>query len=184
MFVTHDQEEALELADRVVVMSTGRIEQIGSPRAIYDHPQTPFVYEFLGSANRIPCRVRDGWLEIEGARLPVPDGHPGWQGDALLFVRPHDLGIARGFTDGIPARLETVVTTGPAYRLVCRVGQAERIVEVELARSRFEALRLRPGAPVVLQPREFGLFPNPEPEAAPSPRLHPVEPSHPREAVA
>ncbi len=106
VFVTHDQEEALELADRVVVMRDGRIEQVGSPRQIYDRPQTPFVYEFLGSANRIPCRVRDGWIEVEGARWPAPAGHAAGEGDALLFVRPHDLAVARGFTDGIPARLE------------------------------------------------------------------------------
>ena len=106
VFVTHDQEEALELADRVVVMRAGRIEQVGSPRAIYDHPQTPFVYEFLGSANRLPCRVRDGWIELEGARWPAAAGHAAGEGEALLFVRPQDLAVARGFTDGIPARLE------------------------------------------------------------------------------
>ncbi len=159
VFVTHDQEEALELADRVVVMRDGRIEQVGSPRAIYDHPQTPFVYEFLGNANRIPCRVRGGWIELEGARWPAAAGHAAGEGEALLFVRPQDLAVARGFTDGIPARLESVVTTGPAYRLVCRVGQAGHPVEVELTKSRFDALHLRPGAPVVLRPQEFGLFP-------------------------
>ena len=183
MFVTHDQEEALELADRVVVMREGRIEQVGSPRQIYDRPQTPFVYEFLGSANRIPCRVRDGWIEVEGARWPAPAGHAVGEGDALLFVRPHDLAVARGFTDGIPARLESVVTTGPAYRLVCRVGQAAHTVEVELTKSRFDALHLRPGTPVVLQPQEFGLFPasDSEPGAAAS---VPETISRPREAVA
>ena len=67
--------------------------------------------------------------------------------------------MARGFTDGIPARLESVVTTGPAYRLACRVGHGQLPVEVELTKSRFEALHLRPGAPLVLQPQDFGLFP-------------------------
>ncbi len=185
VFVTHDQEEALELADRVVVMREGRIEQIGSPRAIYDHPQTPFVYEFLGSANRIPCRLRHGRIEVEGARLPAPAGHEGWNGAAMLFVRPHHLEVARGFTDGIPARLETVVTTGPAYRLVCRLCASDQTVEVELAKSRFEALRLGPGARVMLQLQEFGLFrsPGPEPEALP-PILEPAEPSRQQAAVA
>ncbi len=74
MFVTHDQEEALELADRVVVMREARIEQIGSPREIYDHPATPFVYEFLGSANRLPCRVRAGFVEVAGGRFAAPPG--------------------------------------------------------------------------------------------------------------
>ena len=64
VFVTHDQEEALELADQVVLMREGKIEQIGSPRQIYDRPATPFVYEFLGSANRLPCRVRAGLVDV------------------------------------------------------------------------------------------------------------------------
>jgi sulfate/thiosulfate transport system ATP-binding protein len=183
VFVTHDQEEALELADRVVVMRNGGIEQVGSPRVIYDHPQTPFVYEFLGSANRIPCRVREGWIEVEGARWPAPAGHGAGDGEALLFVRPQDLAVARGFTDGIPARLDSVVTTGPAYRLVCRVGQAQLAVEVELTRSRFDALHLRPGVPIVLKPQDFGLFPAGDVESAASVSVSEAM-SRPREAVA
>ena len=66
VFVTHDQEEALELADRVVVMREGNIEQIGSPRQIYDRPATPFVFEFLGSANRLPCQVQAGRIDVAG----------------------------------------------------------------------------------------------------------------------
>ena len=164
-------------------MRDGRIEQVGSPRAIYDHPKTPFVYEFLGSANRIPCRVRDGRIELEGASWPAPATHAAGDGEALLFVRPQDLAVARGFTGGIPARLESVVTTGPAYRLLCRVGQAGYPVEVELTRSRFDALHLRPGAPVALQPQEFGLFRAVAVEpgaAAPVPEAM----SRPRQAVA
>jgi sulfate transport system ATP-binding protein len=74
VFVTHDQEEALELADQVVVMREGRIEQIGSPRQIYDHPATPFVYEFLGSANRLQGRVRAGLVDVAGGRFDLPYG--------------------------------------------------------------------------------------------------------------
>ena len=91
MFVTHDQEEALELADQVVLMREGRIEQIGSPREIYDRPATPFVYEFLGSANRLPCRVRAGLVDVAGGR----------------FDPPYGVGIADGAGDAVraPARL-------------------------------------------------------------------------------
>ena len=74
VFVTHDQEEALELADQVVLMREARIEQIGSPREIYDRPATPFVYEFLGSANRLPCRVRAGLVDVAGGRFDPPYG--------------------------------------------------------------------------------------------------------------
>jgi sulfate/thiosulfate transport system ATP-binding protein len=72
VFVTHDQEEALELVDQVVLMREGKIEQIGSPREIYDRPATPFVYEFLGSANRLPCRVRAGLVDVAGGRFDPP----------------------------------------------------------------------------------------------------------------
>ena len=76
MFVTHDQEEALELADRVVVMNEGRIEQVGSPREIYDQPATPFVYEFLGSANRLPCQVQAGRVDVAGGWSSRPTASP------------------------------------------------------------------------------------------------------------
>ena len=69
VFVTHDQEEALELADRIVVMNEGRIEQIGSPEEVYDHPATPFVYEFLGHANRFECVVEGGSAFVCGAPI-------------------------------------------------------------------------------------------------------------------
>ena len=75
VFVTHDQEEALELADQVVLMRDGQIEQIGSPRQIYDRPATPFVYEFLGSANRLACRVRAGLVDVAGGRFEFAVRH-------------------------------------------------------------------------------------------------------------
>ena len=88
VFVTHDQEEALELADQVVLMREGQIEQIGSPREIYDRPATPFVYEFLGSANRLPCHVRAGRIDVAGGRFEPPFGIGIADGPAWLFVRP------------------------------------------------------------------------------------------------
>ena len=71
IFVTHDQEEALELADRVVVMNDGRIEQIGTPEELYHHPATPFVYNFLGNVNLFHGRVEDGRVYIRGTPIPV-----------------------------------------------------------------------------------------------------------------
>jgi sulfate transport system ATP-binding protein len=104
LLVTHDQEEALELADRIVLMSQGRVEQVGTPTEIYTQPATPFVLEFLGEANRIPCRLIGTRLEA----LSAPGhglGHVLGQGldpvadrlaaddPVMLFVRPHDLGL-------------------------------------------------------------------------------------------
>ena len=160
VFVTHDQEEALELADQVVLMREARIEQIGSPREIYDRPATPFVYEFLGSANRLPCRVRAGLVDVAGGRFDPPYGVGIADGAAMLFVRPHDLAVEpAGRAEGMPATLTSAMTTGPTFRLRLKLEQVEAEVEAEMARTRFDALGLAPGASVRLRPLEFGLFP-------------------------
>jgi sulfate/thiosulfate transport system ATP-binding protein len=159
IFVTHDQEEALELADQVVVMRQSRIEQIGSPREIYDRPATPFVYEFLGSANRLPCHVHAGRVDVAGGRVEAPFGSAIADGPAWLFVRPHDLAVEpAGRAQGMAATLTSVMTTGPTYRLQLKLTQADAEVEAEMAKSRFDVLGLAPGALVQLRPREFGLF--------------------------
>ena len=177
IFVTHDQEEALELADQVVVMRESRIEQIGSPREIYDRPATPFVYEFLGSANRLPCHVRAGRIDVAGGRFAAPFGSGIADGPAWLFVRPHDLAVApAGYTQGMAAALTSVMTTGPTFRLQLKLEQADAEVEAEMAKSRFDALRLAPGAAVRLTPLEFGLFPADPTDAhfaVPSPQAYP-----------
>jgi sulfate/thiosulfate transport system ATP-binding protein len=160
VFVTHDQEEALELADQVVLMREGQVEQVGSPREIYDRPATPFVYEFLGSANRLPCRVRAGLVDVAGGRFDPPYGVGITDGAAMLFVRPHDLAVEpAGRAKGMPARLISVMTTGPTFRLQLKLEQGEAEVEAEMAKSRFDALGLAHGASVKLRPLEFGLFP-------------------------
>jgi sulfate transport system ATP-binding protein len=167
VFVTHDQEEALELADQVVLMREGQVEQIGSPREIYDRPDTPFVYEFLGSANRLPCRVRAGLVDVAGGRFDPPYGVGIADGAAMLFVRPHDLAVEpAGRSQGMPATLTAVMTTGPTFRLRLRLEQGEAEVEAEMAKSRFDALGLAPGNPVTLRPLEYGLFAAPEADSA------------------
>ncbi|GAB0116302.1 sulfate/molybdate ABC transporter ATP-binding protein [Acidisoma sp. 7E03] len=98
LLVTHDQEEALELADHIVLMAQGRVAQIGTPADLYSRPATPFVLEFLGEANRLPCRIGEaGAALLEGTSVVISHstetGHPlAWPGQALtLYVRPHDL---------------------------------------------------------------------------------------------
>ncbi|MFM2043998.1 MAG: sulfate/thiosulfate transporter [Pseudomonadota bacterium] len=112
VFVTHDQEEALELADRVVVMSQGRIEQVGTPREVYERPATAFVYDFLGDANRLEVEVRDGLVRLANGH-PVGRAETG-DGTGILFVRPHEIAVERGGDD---ARLIHVATTGATERL-------------------------------------------------------------------
>src|SRR5919108_4240548 len=94
VFVTHDQEEALELADRVVVMSQGRIEQIGAPAEVYDTPATAFVFDFLGNVNRLPCRIENGLAML--ARIPLSlERVDAIDGPAVAFVRPHDVDLLK-----------------------------------------------------------------------------------------
>jgi sulfate transport system ATP-binding protein len=117
IFVTHDQDEAFELADRVVVMNDGKIEQIGSPADIYDQPATEFVYEFLGGANRLPCRVEAGVALVAGTRLTT-DLPRDFSGDAVAFVRPHEIGVTRpnGHIDDV-AHVRSILPIGPDARL-------------------------------------------------------------------
>jgi ABC-type sulfate/molybdate transport systems ATPase subunit len=91
VFVTHDQEEALEVADRVVVMNHGKIEQIGSPDEVYSSPASPFVYQFLGNVNVFHSRVQGGYAEVERHAAAEK---------ATAFVRPHDIDIAHQAADG------------------------------------------------------------------------------------
>jgi sulfate transport system ATP-binding protein len=115
IFVTHDQDEALELADRVAVLNEGRLEQVGTPDEIYDDPASPFVMAFVGDTTRLPVTIRDGqaWLgdRPTGLRVRSVDG------PANLFVRPSDLAIGTDETQGHPGVVTSSHRSGNAYRL-------------------------------------------------------------------
>jgi sulfate transport system ATP-binding protein len=147
VFVTHDQEEAMEVADRVVVMNHGRIEQQGTPDQVYDHPATPFVLQFLGDVNLFHGRLAAG---------------SGVDSD-VSYVRPHELEIvATAGADTWPVTLSQTLTVGPNTRIEFKRDGAEGYVDVELPRSAFTALReqvrLEPGARVHLRPRRITRF--------------------------
>lgn len=148
VFVTHDQEEALEVADRVVVMNHGRIEQIGSPDEVYSSPASPFVYQFLGNVNVFHERVHGGYAEVE---------RPEQSSGATAFVRPHDIEIAhQAMENALAATVEHVHPIGPVVRVeLLREGE---IVEVELSRERHEALQLAAGQAVWFRPRQMKVF--------------------------
>jgi sulfate transport system ATP-binding protein len=156
VFVTHDQEEALELADRVVVMSEGRIEQVGTPRTVYDDPATPFVYEFLGNANRLECRVTGGAVEIGGARIQLPQANVP-DGPAIAFVRPHDLLIDGERASHIPATVRHQSDNGPLLRVELELATGQ-VVEAEAVRHAGEASGLKAGQRVGLMPRQIKVF--------------------------
>ncbi len=140
VFVTHDQEEALELADRVVVMSQGRIEQIGSPADVYDNPASAFVYEFLGQVNRFDCTVDGGLAHIGNGALAIPtDGDV--RGAAIAYVRPHDLAVTPAV--GGPGRVSGIHVVGPDARVEIELGGL--FLEAEMDRERFTSLGMALG---------------------------------------
>lgn len=150
VFVTHDQEEALEVADRVVVMHKGHIEQSGTPDEVYSAPATPFVYRFLGNVNVFRERVHGQWAEVDRA----PEGA---RDEALAFVRPHDIEILRQpETGALVARIVHVQAIGPVVRV--EVEHQGEVFEVELTRERHAELALDLGEVVWLRPRKLSVF--------------------------
>jgi len=152
VFVTHDQEEAMEVADRIVLMNHGRIEQEGSPDEVYDRPKTPFVLQFLGDVNLFHGR-RGG--------LSLPAGNA--EASEVSYVRPHEVDIvSEADSSTWPATLAHVLTIGPNTRLEFRRDGDQSLVDVELSRETWIALRnrlaLRPGSQVHLRPRRVTRF--------------------------
>jgi sulfate transport system ATP-binding protein len=158
VFVTHDQEEALEVADRVVVLNEGRIEQIGTPESVYDHPASPFVYEFLGDVNLFHGRVHEGEAQIGDARIIWPEQSP--QDSAVFYVRPHEINITRTAesTAALAATIRDIRTLGATVRIELERRDGQGLVEAELARDQSNALGLTRGELVYLQPGRLKLF--------------------------
>ncbi len=162
LFVTHDQEEALELADRVVLMNRGRIEQVGPPQDVYDHPATAFAYEFLGHVNRLACVRDDDRLTFPGGELTLPATMNGEANDAIAYVRPHDVEIFAGpVMVGTPATVLYVSGAGPFIKVELVLpagGSDETIIEADLSREEYRKLNLKAGQPVFIRARKARVF--------------------------
>ncbi len=160
VFVTHDQEEALEVADRIVVMNKGKVEQIGTPAQIYDEPASPFVYQFIGNVNLFHSRVHAGFARIGAAELPVDEHAHANEAAALAYVRPHDIEIQRE-PDGNSAfrvRVGHIHTIGPVVRLELHREDESEIIEAELSRERHRELQVQVGDSVWVSPRSVRVF--------------------------
>jgi len=158
VFVTHDQEEALEVADRVVVMNHGKVEQIGTPQEVFDKPGTPFVMGFLGNVNVFHGRVEDGRAHLG----PLSVAYPAHNGASALpaqgFARPYELELAREAAgDGFWATLRHVNPAGAVVKLELEDGEA-RLVQVETSREQFEALHPTTGERLYVKPRQVRVF--------------------------
>jgi sulfate transport system ATP-binding protein len=157
VFVTHDQEEALELADRVVVMNRGRIEQIGPPNEVYDRPASAFAYEFLGNVNRFDCRIGDGRAVFPGGEIAVPHDLPD-ASRAVAYVRPHDVEIFAGrVMSGLAATVRYISAAGPLAKVEVATHDG-RLIEVELSRPQLHALALQVGQRVYIRARKARVF--------------------------
>jgi sulfate transport system ATP-binding protein len=135
VFVTHDQEEALEISDRVVIMKSGKIEQVGTPDEVYHSPASPFVYEFLGDVNR-------------------------FQGRQLAYARPHEIEVflETAGDDCIPVTVDHVVARGSFVRVELLTGGDDRTIEADLTRERLQELSLTKGQRVFVRPTTLRTF--------------------------
>jgi sulfate transport system ATP-binding protein len=150
VFVTHDQEEALDLADRVAILKDGRIEQVATPLDLYQHPASAFVHDFLGGAVHLPGEVIDGMLAVDGWRTPAPQGSPA--GPIVLAVRGEDLILS---DEGLETKILTVSPRGPRTRVGIEIeGQA-----LDLERPAHDPIsELAAGQTVRLRPDLIHLF--------------------------
>ncbi len=148
VFVTHDQEEALEVADRVVVMNNGRIEQVGAPDDVYNYPATPFVYNFLGNVNLFHGRIDDGKAYINAKET----GH-------VVYVRPHLLEIDRQPNGGshFRARIKHINSAGPLVKVEA-VAEWGDPVHIEMSQERFKSLQLTKDEAVFIIPKDVKIF--------------------------
>jgi sulfate/thiosulfate transport system ATP-binding protein len=130
IFVTHDQDEALDLADEVAVMNAGRIEQMDVPETVYAQPKTAFVAEFLGGSNRLRGQVSGGRFLVDGVALPL-NGTQAPDGETIAYVRPHEFAFAANGEPAIPATVTSVLAAGSAVRIDCLRPSGE-VLEVAL----------------------------------------------------
>jgi sulfate transport system ATP-binding protein len=160
IFVTHDQEEALEVADRIVVMNEGRIEQAGTPDEVYDNPANPFVFDFLGSVNLFHGRVENGEAHVEGAGVVTSVGPEARDGKAVAYVRPHDILVqrVRQTNDQIETELHLVQKSGPVVRLELMRLDTGAVVEAELTKEDYVRLSPARGERLFVSPKNVRIF--------------------------
>ncbi len=155
IFVTHDQEEALEVANRVVVMDKGRIEQIGTPGEVYDQPATAFVHGFIGESIVLPVQVDEGRVRLDGKVLNIAsDGAK--CGPSKLFVRRHDMQVGPVGSGVLEGAVKRVRTFGPTQRAEVALSSDNggTLIEIDAPRDR----ELRTGDMIGLHPRRYRIF--------------------------
>lgn len=160
IFVTHDQEEALEVADEIVVMNQGKVEQVGTPAVVYNRPATPFVYRFLGNVNLFHGRVHKGFLETGDAAFDAPGHHDAHDTPGTAYVRPHDIDIERytSGAKGLVVRLERVHAIGPLAQLELKRSDNAELIEAVISQEQLMQLQLKENESLVIRPRQVHIF--------------------------
>ena len=159
LFVTHDQEEALEVSDRVAILRAGKIEQIGTPEEIYDQPASPFIYDFLGNVNLFRGRMKDGAVVIGDTEFVPPETDGGSTADTVAFVRPHDIRITReagGKT--FLARIVRCNAAGPLANLELVRLEGGAHFTAQLSKEEFQSLQLKNGEEVFVELKNVKIF--------------------------
>ncbi len=160
IFVTHDQEEALDVADRIVVMNEGRIEQVGSPEEVYDTPNNPFVFDFLGNVNIFPGRLHNGKLSDGSIAVDAPEFSKFEHTDAVGYVRPHDIHI--DYEDPLNEAVESTVvylhSVGPLVRVELRRNDTNEYLEAEIPKELYRNLNIKIKDIVYVKPKQLKVF--------------------------
>ena len=166
VFVTHDQEEALEVADRVVLMNRGVVEQVGTPQDVWEHPASAFAYGFLGDVNLFHGRAHEGRLLLHGTAVDAPEYAHAIDAQACAYVRPHELEVERWSpgASGIVVELQRAIVIGPVARLELwpeeptQDGGSEPLIEARMPAERFRQLGFREGERLLVTPRRARVF--------------------------
>jgi sulfate transport system ATP-binding protein len=159
VFVTHDQEEALEVADRIVVMNRGHIEQEGTPTEVFQRPANAFVMDFLGNVNLFHGRVEGGKAVFGSLILDYPKQDETHGLAARLLVRPHDLEI-QSHPNGrpaLPAKISRILTAGPSVKIELHSPHGD-LINAEMAHERFQTLNLQTGSDVFVSLHNARVF--------------------------
>jgi sulfate transport system ATP-binding protein len=154
VFVTHDQEEALDLADRVAILKDGELVQVGAPADVYEHPANAFVYDFLGTACRLPGEVAGGKLKIAGWETRAPEGAA--NGPVEVFFRPNEVAFAPARGGGVPVAVRQVARRGP--ELFIESAFEDRLLDLE-ARADDLPAGVEPGAVLRIRPLNPAVYP-------------------------
>jgi sulfate transport system ATP-binding protein len=159
VLVTHDQEEALEVADRVVVMNQAKIEQVGTPEEVFHHPASPFVMEFLGQVNVFHGRVAEGKAMLGEVAIDYPHYLLAEERPATVYMRPHELDLQR-YRNGVPsiaARVERINPAGSTTKVIVRTESGQEII-VDLTQERYQELAIARGDEVFVYPKKARVF--------------------------